>query len=154
MITLAETLQPDRIRLQLGATDSVDAIRETAELLQNVPAVLDWEQLYTGLRKSTPCVGEPDAAFAICLPHARTDAVASMVMSIGRSQRGLAFPGSPKLVRYVFCIGVPKAMAQDYLRIVGLLMRIMKHPEMERSLAEAEDGREFLDQLAELEAVL
>jgi mannitol/fructose-specific phosphotransferase system IIA component (Ntr-type) len=154
MITLADTLHPDRIRLQLGACDAAGGMRETAELLRNVSAVLDWEQLYAGMQKAAPCVAEAEAAFAICLPHARTDAVAGMVMSIGRSLRGLPFVGSPKLVRYIFCIGVPKAMDQDYLRIVGLLMRIIKQPEHEAALASAGSSSEFLDRLEELEAVL
>lgn len=154
MLSIADTLRPERIKLALAAATLDAAILETASLLQKAPAVLDWDALFAGLRRAAPCLCEQGSDFAICLPHARTEAVQTMVMSIGRSPAGIVFPDCPQPVRYVFCIGVPKALASDYLRIVGLLARILKNPRAEAGLREAAAPGDLLDDLASLEAQL
>jgi mannitol/fructose-specific phosphotransferase system IIA component (Ntr-type) len=154
MIAIADTLRPESVRLTLTATSGPAAIDEVAALLETAPAVLDWDELHAGLHRSAPCLAENDAAFAICLPHVRTDAVNKMVMGVGRSLEGFRFAGCALPVRYVFCVGVPKAMASDYLRIVGLLARILKEPAAESALAAAETPVEFINQLSALEAKL
>ena len=77
-----------------------------------------------------------------------------MVMAVGRSPEGLPFEGCIAPVRYIFCIGVPKALATDYLRIVGLLARILKHPATEAALRDVESPQKFIDELSVLEATL
>jgi mannitol/fructose-specific phosphotransferase system IIA component (Ntr-type) len=154
MITIADTLTTDRIGLALAAPDHHAAIELVAKLLQNVPGVLNWHLLYDGLRSSCPCLTEGDGDFAICLPHARTDSVNAMVMSVGRFDRGFAFPDCVQPVRYIFCIGVPKALASDYLRIVGLLVRILREPAAEADLRTATTPDKFLARLTALETKL
>jgi mannitol/fructose-specific phosphotransferase system IIA component (Ntr-type) len=154
MISIADTLEPDRVRLSLQSDIVSIAIDEVAALLRNVPAVLDWDELHAGLHRSTPCLTESEGEFAICLPHARTDAVTSMVMAVGRSLSGMNFAGCAVPVRYIFCIGAPKALANDYLRIVGLLARILKQPKTEQTLRTAQSPIEFVHQLSVLEASL
>lgn len=154
MISIADTLRPERIRLSLDATEADAAIRETAGLLQSTPEVLDWNVLLAALLARAPCIAERDADFAFCLPHTRTEAVSTMVMSIGRSPGGIVFPGCEKPVRYIFCIALPQALAPDYLRIVGLLTRILKSPANEAMLRTAPTARELIDELTALEARL
>ena len=75
--------------------------------------------------------------FEICIPHARTNAVSSMIMSIGRSTEGIAVPGREMRIHYIFAVGVPTAWAADYLRIVGALARMFKNPKAEAQLRSA-----------------
>lgn len=154
MISIADTLRPERIRLSLTATDRDAAIRETAELLHSSPSVLEWSPLLAGLLNRAPTIADRTADFAFCLPHARTDAVNTMVMSIGIAPDGVVFPDSEKPVRYIFCIGLPQALAPDYLRIVGLLSRILKDPANEAMLRTSTSTSELIDELAALEARL
>lgn len=152
MISIADTLEPDRIRLTLSSDLSSIAIDEVASTLRNVPEVLDWDELHAGLHRSSPCIAGGE--FAICFPHARTDAVTSMVMAVGRSLTGMKFPNCEIPVRYIFCIGVPKALASDYLRIMGLLARVLKQPKTEQALRNAQTPLEFIHHLSVLEATL
>lgn len=154
MISIADTLRPERIRLALAATAPEAAIRETASLLHTAPEVSDWSTLLPALLARAPCIAEHDATFAICLPHARTDAVKTMVMSIGHCPAGIAFPGCQAAVRYIFCIALPQAMATDYLRIVGLLTRLLRDPAREALLRTTPSPIEFLHELTTLEATL
>jgi PTS system nitrogen regulatory IIA component len=154
MISIADTLDLDRIRLKLTSTNRAEAIRETADLLRTASEVLDWEALCEGLIRSAPCLAEHGRDFSICLPHVRTDAVHTMVMSVGRAVPGIVVPDLPEPARYIFCIGVPKALDSDYLRIVGLLTRILKAPVAEAELRTAATAEDFLDVLTRLETEL
>ncbi len=154
MITVADLLLHHRVILEIGATEPQAAINEVAALLKNDPAVLDWEALLRGVQASAPCLPEPGGGFALCIPHTRGDCVSGMVMSVGRSEKGLPFPGVAQPVRYIFCIAVPRALAADYLRIVGLLARVFKDRRSETELRGASTGAEFVDLLSRREAKL
>lgn len=152
-MTIADILHPEDVLLDLTSTDSTEAIEEVAKLLKNDERVLDWTSLLAGFHKAAPCL-PASKDFAICIPHTRTDSLTSLVMSVGRSAKGIRFPNTEPPVRYIFCIGVQHALAADYLRIVGLLARVLKDPASEQRLLSATTGLEFADTLARLEAKL
>ena len=154
MITLADTLTPRHVALNRPATSRADALENTVALLRDDPRVLDWEALFEQLGKCAPCRCEDESDFSICIPHARTDAVSEMVMSVSRYERPVSFPESEKPVRYLFVIAAPVAMAADYLRIVGLLMRVIRNPKSEASLHAATTSEDFLDVLTSFEVNL
>lgn len=154
MTTLADLLKPEYIELHPAAATRDAAIEEIASLLYDDVQVLDGAMLFSKVKASAPCIMEEGAEFCLCIPHARTPAVTAMVMSAGRFDRGLKIPGVEKPVRYIFCIAVPPELAPDYLRIIGLLARIVKDPNSEEQIATAETSEEFIDALVRLEARL
>jgi mannitol/fructose-specific phosphotransferase system IIA component (Ntr-type) len=154
MITIGDLLLPDHVSLQLRATEPYKAIEEVAGLLKSTPAVLDWHALLKGVNASAPCLPEPAGGFALCIPHTRGESVSEMVMSVGRSEAGIVFPNVELPVRYIFCIAVPRSLAADYLRIVGLLARVFKDRTSEAELRAAPTGAEFVDLLSRREAKL
>lgn len=153
MTTIADILRPEHVALEVRAQTDAAAIGEVAAPLRTDERVLDWEALLAGFYKVAPCL-PASPQFAICIPHTRTEQVTSLVMSVGRSVPGIVFPNSAVPVRYIFCIGVQIALAADYLRIVGLLARIVKNPASEERLFTATTGLEFVQTLARLEAKL
>jgi len=154
MITIADILPADHVALDLVETTPRAAIDEVAALMRNDIAVADWSALLTGVRAVAPCLPEAEGGFAICIPHTRGECVSAMVMSVGRSAAGIAFPGVDLPVRYIFCIAVPRALAADYLRIVGLLARVFKDPTAERELHAADTPSGFIALLSHREAKL
>ncbi len=154
MITLADILPATHITLEVAATTPRAAIDEVAALVKNDPGVDDWSALLAGVHAVAPCLPEPEGGFAICIPHTRGECVSAMVMSVGRSAAGVAFPGVELPVRYVFCIAVPRALAADYLRIVGLLARVFKDPAAECELRAAATPADFIALLSRREAKL
>lgn len=153
MNTIADILRAEDVKLTLTATTHEAAIDEVAALLQHDERVLDWNAVVAGFHKAAPCLPVTDE-FAICIPHTRTDQVSAMAMSVGRSVTGVTFPDCEPRVRYLFCIAVQHALAADYLRIVGLLARIVKEPASEARLRTAANGTEFVETLSKLEAKL
>lgn len=154
MITIADLLSPARVALQLRATTAPAGIEEVAALVRKDPAVLDFPALLKGVSASAPCLPEPGGGFALCIPHTRGECVDAMVMSVGRAAPGIAFPGVAWPVRYLFCIATPRALAADYLRIVGLLARVFKDPATEAQLRAAPTAAEFIELLSRREARL
>jgi PTS system fructose-specific IIC component len=154
MTTLADLLRPEYVQLHPTATSRDAAIREIAALLETDVKVLDWEEMHRRVAASAPCVAEQQAHFCICLPHARTAAVTDMVMSVGRFDPGLKFDGAGQPMRYLCCIAVPPELATDYLRIIGLLARIVKDPQSEAQIYSAATPEELIETLARLEAKL
>jgi mannitol/fructose-specific phosphotransferase system IIA component (Ntr-type) len=152
-MTIDDILRPEHVTLQIRATSHAAAIQEVAAPLRTDERVLDWDAVMAGFSAVSPCLpAAPE--FAICIPHVRTDKVTSLVMSVGRSPAGIDIPGACAPVRYLFCIGVQLALAADYLRIVGLLVRIVKDPRCEEQLRTATSGLEFVHALMRLEAKL
>ena len=152
MITVADLLPAEHVVLDLAATTPRAAIDEVAALLRSDTAVDDWDALLAGVQAVAPCLPEEAGGFAICIPHTRGECVSGMVMSVGRSAAGVRFPDVPLPVRYIFCIAVPRALAADYLRIVGLLARVFKDPAAERELHAAESADDFIALLVRREA--
>ena len=154
MMTFADLLQPEHIQLHPKARTRDAAIQEIAALLNDSVQVLDGEELLAKVKLSAPCIMEQDADFCLCLPHARTEAVTAMVMSVGRFDRGLVIPDVEKPIRYIFCIAVPPEMATDYLRIIGLIARIAKDSRSEQQIYTAETAEDFIATMVRLEAKL
>ncbi len=154
MITIGDTLLPEHVMLNLSAATPEEAISKVTSLLRQDQRILNWTEFEKEMRAHPPCRVAGAADFGICVPHARTEAVSGMVMSAGRFVVPVLFQECPKPVRYIFCLGIPKTMAADYLRIAGSLMRIFTDPETEGILAQTKSREEFITALEHLEVKL
>jgi mannitol/fructose-specific phosphotransferase system IIA component (Ntr-type) len=153
MITIADILHPEQIDLDLKMTNQEEAINHVAALLREDDRVTDWNVFYQGLSSKQPCVAAASGS-EICIPHTRTDSVTGMVMSAGRSKAGIVVPGAEWPIHFIFVIGVPVALAADYLRIIGAMTRIFRDPDAKERLRRTEKPEEFLQLLASAEMKL
>ena len=150
MITIGNILSPDHILLDLATNTHVRAIAKVAELLEPDERVNDWERFYEGIIAGSACMANENGS-GICIAHVRTHAVNAMIMAVGRSLEGIPLEGDGMRVRLVFVIGVPVALASDYLRIIGALARILRTANGEEALLNAKTPDEFLERLCTLE---
>lgn len=153
MITIADILHPRDIDLDLKMSNQEEAIHHVAALLREDERIRDWNGFYNGLGSRQPCVAAAGGT-EICIPHTRTDAVDGMVLAVGRSASGISVREAEGPVYFIFVIGVPLALAADYLRIIGALTRIFKEPANKESLRQASVPEEFLQLLAAAEMKL
>jgi mannitol/fructose-specific phosphotransferase system IIA component (Ntr-type) len=144
MITVSDTLKPEHVALDLAATSEVEERLYLASLLRNDARVTRWDKLFESLAAKPPCLAD-EGAFEVCLHHARTDSVSTMVMSVGVVRSKAATGGGEGVkLRYLFVIGVPQAMSADYLRIVGGIGRVLRDPAGEQALREARAPEQFI----------
>jgi mannitol/fructose-specific phosphotransferase system IIA component (Ntr-type) len=137
----AQLLQPDRISLNIAATDKNQAILEVAGIIQNAPDLLDFpcfcqELLARDELRSTA------AGYGVAFPHARTGAVREIVIAVGRSTAGIRF--GDETVFFIFVIGTPREKATEYLVAVGTLARLMRTEKIRAALAKAKTPEEFI----------
>jgi PTS system fructose-specific IIC component len=153
MITIADILKPGNIELELKMTNQEEAVNHIASLLKEDERVKDWGGFYKGLSSNQPCLAAASGS-DLCIPHTRTDTVTGMVMGAGRSKAGIVVPGGVRPVHFIFVIGVPVAMAADYLRIIGALTRVFRDEGMRAGMMEARTAEEFLKMLGAAEMKL
>ncbi len=153
MITIGDILKESSIDLGLKMANREEAIFHVASLLKEDARVTDWNSFYAGLKSKDPCLATA-SDLRICIPHTRTDSVNDMVMSAGRSDGGIRMAGGSAPIHFIFVIGVPAALAADYLRIIGALARIFRSPEAEARFGNAQSPAEFLQLLGAAEMKL
>ena len=147
MISLSEILLPEHINLQLDAIDSPTAVEELLFPLRGDIRISNWDAFRASvLDRAAPAVSTDDG-YGIVIAHGRTNSVTSLVMAAGRSPNGFASPHIAGPVRLVFVVGIPTALNQDYLRVVGTIARLCGKPETLQKLLQAPNARAFLDLL-------
>jgi len=152
-VTISKLLRPEYILLDLKQSKRVEAIREVAIQLEKNPDVTNFTAFYDGLlareKLESTCLGN-DVAF----PHARTDHVRGMVLSVGRSTQGVWFENAEQMVKLIFVIGTPKKMVTEYLTAIGALARLLKDPTLRKNLLATTSAEDFHALLTAAEAKL
>lgn len=150
---LSQLLDPSRVILQIRSDKRTAAIHEVAHLLEGHADVVAFAPFYQELlareRLDTTCLGNE-----IALPHARTEHVKRMVMSVGRSVGGVHFENSNETVRLLFVLGTPKSNPGDYLQVVSSLCKLLKSADTRQALLTAETPEQFVTVLRTAEEAL
>lgn len=153
MITIADILNPGHILIGFQADTRARALAKVADLLEHDERVSDWDQFYKGIMDGAACITN-DNGKGICIAHVRSKSVTGMVMAAAQAPGGIVFDDTGKTVHLIFVIGVPVALASDYLRIIGALARIFRTDRGEAALLGAATQEEFLERLCALEMAL
>ena len=130
LLGLEDTSENDVIGRMIDMLAGKNDVRDPRELQR---AVLERQKL------QTPLLGS-----GIALPHARTDAVANMVMAIARCKEPVPFGPDKVPIRLVFLYGIPSHSISRYLASVARLTRVLKNPTTIESLLAAPDEAGFL----------
>ena len=106
-----------QVRLGLEGTTRAGVLRATTELLRGDPRVTSWDDLWesVGERQVVELEG-----CGVCIAHGRRGAK-SLCWRHPAGAAGGRETGAP--LRMVFVFGIPTAMAEEYLRAVGALVR-------------------------------
>lgn len=140
---ITRLLDPSRINLNVQSTKRTQALNEVAKPLANHPDVVNFDGFYQEMlardRLDTTCLGN-----GIALPHARTEHVKTIVMSVGRSQPGILFESSNETVRLLFMLGTPKTRPGDYLAVVSALCKLFKDSANREAFLNAATPEEFI----------
>ncbi|MFA5265018.1 MAG: PTS sugar transporter subunit IIA [Opitutaceae bacterium] len=124
---ISRLLDPSRILLNMRNPQRTNALHELAELFNGNPDVTSFDGFYRELlardRLDTTCLGN-----GVALPHARTEHVKTIVMGVGRSEKGILFGEAKEPVHLLFMLGTPKTKPGDYLQVVSSLCKLLKVP--------------------------
>lgn len=153
MISIRQILQPGHVNLALSSTEMGTAVAEVLASLSGDIRILQWNTLKDAiLERNAPAIDA--AGCGIIIAHGRTDAVGSLVMAAGRSNEGFPSKDTKEKVRLVFVAGIPSALNNEYLRVVGTIARLCSKKELVEKLLTSANPTEFIDILCSGESAL
>ncbi len=136
-------------RLELTNQEKSAAIEEIVKLLKQDNRVTNWNEFFQLITSISMPLLKVDEENAVAIYHVRTNSVQDLVMAAGRSIRGISFQESHQLVRLIIVIGIPHALNQEYLRVLGSLARSLKEPSLFNQLLTTENIDKFIDILSQ-----
>ena len=145
MIKISDYLKEENINLNLAAATKDESIKELAEVFKNNSQVKDFDKFLDDVFEREN-LGTTGIGLGLALPHARTEAVDSFIIAVGRSDKGIDFnalDGEP--VKLVFLMATPKEEVQSYLKILAHLTRVLKKESFRTKLLEAKTPAEIIE---------
>lgn len=83
----------------------------------------------------------------VSLPHVRTKLSRRYLLAIGRSRGGVSHDGSESEKSNLVIMLLADEKSRDYLQVLASLARMVKEPELVRSLIDAEDVEQIYERL-------
>ena len=146
---VAALIRPEAVCLELQARAKIPALREVAARLKDCPSVPDVDAFICEILAREQA-GNTALGHGVAMPHARTDLCRGIVIAVGRSAAGVDYEAADgKPVQLVFLIGTPMQEVAEYLRVVGMLARLLAREPLRRRLLDAGSVVDFIAVLAE-----
>ena len=140
--------QPDLVMLDLPGKSREAALRAMHSAMSASAAVTDADRFLRDLLERV-MVASVCIAPEVALPHARTAAVARIVLGVGRvAAPGVGFDGTHPNVRLIFLVGTPRHEVEAYLQVVARISRLLKTENAYADLLAAKDEAGFRAVLA------
>jgi mannitol/fructose-specific phosphotransferase system IIA component (Ntr-type) len=130
------------LQMRLEAATSEEAVHELVAALPPGPPVRDVAKLLEAalLRESEGCTW---LGRGLALPHARTDAVDSLVAAAGLSKAGIPWGPDGERATIVIFAAVPKMQVRAYLDFVRRITMVVRNDTQARALLGAADPNSF-----------
>ncbi len=141
MIRIRSTLLSENVLLDFEVQSRAEAIQQVTETLRADYRISNWQEFLRTLR-AREAVGKVNLEFGLTLPHIRTSAVTKMLMAFGRTKEPVLDDNVP--IQFVIIVGIPRAMDSEYLRLVGMLMRVFRDERLRRGLLHVQDAEDVL----------
>jgi len=143
-IALSDLLAKENIDLALKATTQAEAMRDLVHLLAAHGKMGDPAKFLEQLHAREQTIST-FAADGIAFPHARTDLVDQIVLAVGRSEAGIPWTGKGEQAHLIFLLAVPERLMNDYLIVIGAIVRVTKDRPLRTLLLHAETVDEFVE---------
>ncbi len=137
MAKISELLPRSAIILNLQSREKFDVIGELVRPLLATGAITDEPEFVSAIirRENMESTG---IGLGVAIPHARTKAVASIVLAFGRSDAGVDFSsldGKPS--HLIFLIAAPEEQKTEYIMTLARLSKLLRKDEVRIGLNKA-----------------
>lgn len=144
MPNLHDLLAGELIIGDLRARDKEGVIREFAALLRTAGRIGDADELVRVVL-DREALGSTGIGDGIAIPHAKSAALADVVVAFGRSGAGVDFHSlDGKPAHLFFLLVTPADKPGDHLKTLARISRIMKNPQLRRLLMDTAGPEEIL----------
>ncbi|ASJ10661.1 PTS fructose transporter subunit IIA [Thermococcus sp. P6] len=141
-------VREELIKMDLKGRNKSEVILELVDILYKHKVVKDKERFFEDVwaREQITSTG---VGFGIAIPHAKSSAVVSPAVAIGKSSRGVDFEAiDGKPVHLVFLIAVPENAQDLHLKMLSSLSRSLVHEEFREALMRAKTPHEIVETLS------
>ena len=142
---VAEYIKAETVELDLESKNKNAVIKELFENIKKNGQIkneeLALEDLYARENMGSTGIGKN-----VAVPHAKTDAVDELTVTIGISRNGIEYEAiDDENVNIFFMFLCPKDQAQEYLRILARISRLVKEDKFRESLMKAKTQEEIVE---------
>jgi mannitol/fructose-specific phosphotransferase system IIA component (Ntr-type) len=151
LVLLNELLTRDRLKIPLEATTKEAVLAELVGTLGRGPEVGDHGEVLRAVMEREEVLST-GIGNGVAIPHGRTSAVGSLVLSAGVTREPVEFDaldGQP--VRLFFLLVGPDATAGQHVKALSRISRLLRKESFRERLTAARDADEFLAVLDEAE---
>ncbi|MGL4977956.1 MAG: PTS sugar transporter subunit IIA [Cetobacterium sp.] len=117
---------------------------------ENSELILDRDKFYEEVLEREK-VGTTAIGMGVAIPHARTEAVKDMVVSVGLLKQSVDFNSlDNEKVKIVILVGAPKGESKKYLELLSSLSRIFRDKKTRESILESTTTECLIEAIAEI----
>jgi len=146
---ITEMLQREFVLEELKARNKRDALAELAGVFAKGRIKVDPDAILQILLERER-LGSTGIGDGIAIPHGKIPGLDEMVVSFGRSRKGVAFEAMDgKPVQLFFLLMAPENSAGQHLKVLAKISRMLKDPAFRKNLLEAKMHEDLFRIIAE-----
>ncbi|HHB77194.1 MAG TPA: PTS sugar transporter subunit IIA [Desulfobulbus sp.] len=139
------TLGRQCIILEMQSTGKDEALKELTDTIHASCSDVDPDMLLTVLQEREQ-VGSTGVGNGVAIPHAKVPGLDRLVLCFGRSSTGISFEAIDNRPVHLFVqILSPTGRADEYLRSLARISRLLKKDANRRLLMQATNKEQILD---------
>jgi len=151
---IADVLHPAAIADELEAENKSDAIAELTDALMRVEKGLDRDEVIQALQERER-LGSTGIGQGVAIPHGKLKHISHMLMSFGRSRRGIDFDSMDRQPAHLFFLLLaPENAAGEHLKTLARICKLMKNAEVRQRLLDATGSEAIFSIICEEENML
>lgn len=132
----------------LSKNEILEAI--VKNISQNTDLILDEKEFFSEILKREE-IGTTGIGRGIAIPHARTNSVKDIVISVGLLKYPMDFQAlDGESIKVIVLVGVPKNQGKKYLEILSKLSKIFRNEKVRNSLMESDTIDSLVEAIAEI----
>ncbi len=149
-INLSQLLTPETIILNLKANNKIDCLKQLVRRLEIIEKIKNPKEFIEELLKREE-QGSTYMGYGIALPHARTDLVDEIVMTLAISKKGIPFDNEKANI--IFLTGTPTKEVKLYLQLIAKISKMFRESHNRELLLNSKNEEEIINNLKELESI-
>ena len=142
---IADYIKVEAIELDLKSKNKNSVIKELYENIKKLGLVKDEEGALKDLFAREE-MGSTGIGKNVALPHAKTDAVDELIMTVGISREGIEYGGiDEENVNIFFMFLCPMDKTQEYLKTLARISRLIREDKFREKLIRAKTPKEIVE---------
>ena len=142
---IADYIKVEAIELDLKSKNKNSVIKELYENIKKLGLVKDEEGALKDLFAREE-MGSTGIGKNVALPHAKTDAVDELIMTVGISGEGIEYGGiDEENVNIFFMFLCPMDKTQEYLKTLARISRLIREDKFREKLIKSKTPNEIVE---------